>query len=72
MNEQFKITVNEKLIEVLDRIKEYPEQTYEELVEKMAVVFKLNNESDKFFNEVQKEKMQEIWNNEFDEEWENA
>jgi len=27
---------------------------------------------DKFLNEIQKEKMEELWNNCFDEEWEKA
>jgi len=68
------IQLNRPLIESLENMREYPEQTYEELIEKMAEKLKTcqENPSDDFLYNVQKEKMKELWDNKEDEEWENV
>ncbi|MCK5624559.1 hypothetical protein KAI04_01835 [Candidatus Pacearchaeota archaeon] len=55
--------------------KEYPRQTYDELLRKMARIFikiKENNQYDEFLHKIQKEKMKELWNNKEDEVWDNV
>lgn len=68
------IQLNRLLIESLEKIREYPEQTYEELIEKMAEKLRTcqENPSDDFLHKVQQEKMKELWDNKEDEEWENV
>ena len=69
------IIVDKKLLEDLKKAKEYPRQTYNELLKKMIELFaklKERDQYDKFLHEVQKSKMKEIWDNKEDEAWENA
>lgn len=59
----------------LKDVKEYPEQTYNALIEKMVESFKKTKERDhydKFLHYIQKQKMKELWDNEEDEAWEHA
>ncbi len=59
----------------LKKVKEYPRQTYSELLEKMAKVFqalKEKNQYDEFLHKIQQPKMRELWGNKEDEAWENA
>ncbi len=67
------IQLDSKTVEELKRIREYPRQTYNELVAKMIKVFK-NSQSqyDRFLHTVQQAKMKELWDNEDDEAWEDA
>lgn len=69
------IQLNEEVINQLKKVKEYPRQTYNELLSKMTKVFielKKRDQYDKFLHEIQKPKMKELWNNKQDEAWENA
>ena len=69
------IQIDSKLLNKLKDIKDYPRQTYSELIEKMADVYmnkKLHNQYDEFLHKIQQEKMDELWNNSEDEDWENA
>ena len=69
------ILINKKLIEDMKKVKEYPRQTYNELIEKMLKCFvnlKKSNQYDEFLHKIQQEKMKELWDNKKDEEWENA
>ena len=75
MNNVSTIQLNEKVIEEIKEAKEYPRQTYNELLSKMTKVFvelKKRDQYDKFLHEIQKQKMKELWNNKEDEAWENA
>ncbi|MEK6873276.1 MAG: hypothetical protein AABW91_00345 [Nanoarchaeota archaeon] len=73
MAEQSTILLDKKVIELLKKAKEHSRETYNETIEKMALVFinsKKKDQYDKFLHEIQKEKMREIWDNKYDEIWE--
>lgn len=69
------IQIDAKLLNKLKEMKDYPRQTYSELIERMVDVYantKLNNQYDEFLHKIQQTKMKELWDNKEDEEWENA
>jgi len=69
------IQLRKDVIEQLKRAKEYPKQTYNELLEKMAKIFitlKERNQYDEFLHKIQQPKMKELWNNKDDEAWEHV
>ncbi|MBI2232787.1 MAG: hypothetical protein HYU56_02620 [Candidatus Aenigmarchaeota archaeon] len=75
MSENTTIQLNKALIKKLKGAKEYPEQTYNSLIERMVNVFeeaKKRDQYDKFLHNIQKRKMKELWDNKEDEDWENA
>jgi len=75
MAQESTILLNKNLIENLKKSKEYPRQTYNELIEKMITCFinlKKSNQYDEFLHKIQQVKMKELWDNKKDEDWENA
>ena len=69
------IQLKKEAVEALKAAKEYPRQTYNELVQRMARVFvnvKKQNQYDEFLHHIQQPKMKEIWDNKEDEAWERA
>ena len=75
MSKQTTIQLDKKVIKELKEVKEYPEQTYNSLIQNMVESFrkaKERNQYDKFLHEIQKEKMRELWDNKEDEAWEHA
>ena len=69
------IQLKKSVIEDLKKAKEYPRQTYNELLEKMSKIFitlKEKNQYDEFLHKIQQHKMKELWDNKEDEAWENA
>lgn len=69
------IQLNKSIVKALQESKEYPRQTYNELIEKMLNIFKnvkKNNQYDAFLHKVQQQKMKELWDNKEDEVWENV
>lgn len=73
MAEQSTILIEKKVIELIKKAKEYPRQTYNELLKKMAKTFislKQNNQYDEFLHKIQQTKMKELWDNKEDEIWE--
>ena len=76
MGETTTIQVNKKVLSELKAIKEYPRQTYAELLREMAKAFKAvkmqKNQYDEFLHKIQQQKMKELWDNKEDEAWENA
>jgi len=75
MAEESTILIRKDLIEKLKSAKDYSRQTYNELLEKMILIYlgaKKRNQYDEFLHKVQKQKMKEIWGNKEDEVWENA
>ena len=69
------IQLNKNVIEQLKKAKEYPRQTYNELLVKMSKIFialKERNQYDEFLHKIQQQKMKELWDNKEDEAWENA
>ena len=69
------IQLDKSLVNSLRKIKEYPRQTYNELINNMIHIFKnvkKRNQYDEFLHKIQQVKMKELWDNKEDEEWENA
>jgi len=69
------IQLKEEVLASLKTAKEYPRQTYNELLQKMVAVFqsvKQRNQYDAFLHKIQQPKMKELWDNPEDEEWESA
>ena len=71
--EKTTVLLDKKLVETLKKAREYPRQTYNELLEKMVKIFikiKKKNQYDEFLHKIQKSKMKELWDNKEDEFWE--
>ena len=69
------IQLSKHVIEQLKKAKEYPRQTYNELIEKMTKIFitaKERNQYDEFLHKIQQPKMKELWDNKDDEAWDDA
>jgi len=69
------IQLDKSVVATLKKAREYPEQTYNELIRKMAkllIALKERNQYDEFLHKIQQPKMKELWNNKEDEAWENA
>ncbi|MFT4312442.1 MAG: hypothetical protein ACMXYF_04395 [Candidatus Woesearchaeota archaeon] len=69
------IQLDKELVNSLKDAREYPKQTYNELIAKMIKVFrnvKNKNQYDEFLHKIQQIKMKELWDNDEDEAWENA
>ncbi len=75
MKENSTILLRKEVIEMLKKARDYPRQTYNELIENMVKIFlrmKQMNQYDEFLHKVQHTKMNELWNNKDDEAWENV
>ena len=69
------IQLDKSLVRAMQELREYPRQTYNELIKRMMQVFKhvkQNNQYDEFLHKIQQAKMKELWNNKEDEAWEHA
>ena len=69
------IQLDKSLVKSLKDVREYPRQTYNELIKDMVEVFKTikkRNQYDEFLHKIQQAKMKELWDNKHDEAWENA
>lgn len=69
------IQLDKEVISQLKKAKEYSRQTYNELLEKMCIVFialKNRNQYDEFLHKIQQTKMKELWDNKEDEAWEDV
>jgi len=69
------IQLDKSLVNSLKEIREYPRQTYNELIGNMIKIFaslKKRNQYDRFLHKIQQDKMKELWYNKSDEIWENA
>lgn len=69
------IQLTKDVINDLKKAKEYPRQTYNELIKNMSLIFvklKQRNQYDEFLHKIQQPKMKELWDNEEDEVWENV
>ena len=69
------IQVEKKTLQKLQKIKEYPRQSYNELLDHVVAVFsevKKRNSYDEFLHKIQQNKMKELWDNKADEDWEHA
>ena len=66
------IQIDEKTLERIKRNKEYPRQTYNELIMKTVDCFEAmnkKNQYDRFLHKIQQMKMKELWDNKEDEDW---
>ena len=75
MDDVSTIQLQKKVIQQLKEAKDYPKQTYNELLSKMATLFitlKERNQYDEFLHKIQQPKMKELWDNEADEAWKDA
>jgi len=69
------IQLDKSVVDSLKEVKEYPRQTYNELLIHMITLYKnvkKRNQYDEFLHKVQQAKMKELWENKHDEAWENA
>ena len=69
------IQLNKSVVNSLKDIKQYPRQTYDDLMNNLIEMFrnlKLKNQYDEFLHKIQQYKMKELWDNKEDDEWENA
>ncbi|MBS3135925.1 hypothetical protein J4401_03110 [Candidatus Woesearchaeota archaeon] len=69
------IQLDASIVEELKKSKDYPRQTYNELIANMlrlAKVMKKRNQYDEFLHKIQQPKMKELWDNKKDDEWENV
>lgn len=69
------IQIKQEVLELLKQSREYPRQTYNELLQKMAQIFKAvkkKNQYDEFLHKIQQPKMKELWDNPKDEDWNRA
>ena len=69
------VQLNKSILNSLKEIKQYPRQTYEELIVNLIEMFKklkMRNQYDEFLHKIQNHKMKELWDNKEDEGWENA
>ena len=73
--EKTTIQLDKTVLKSLKKAREHPRQTYEELIKKMIEMFKVakkRNQYDEFLHKIQKEKMNELWNNKEDKFWDKA
>jgi hypothetical protein len=69
------IQLDKNLVSSLKEVREYPRQTYNDLLQNMIKVFKSvknKNQYDEFLHKIQQVKMKELWDNKDDEAWEHA
>lgn len=69
------IQLDKSIVNSLKELREYPRQTYGELIKCMIHIFrniKKKNQYDEFLHKIQQAKMKELWDNKSDEDWENA
>ena len=75
MNDITTIQLDKSVVKSLKKIREYPRQTYNELISHMIEIFKnvkKRNQYDEFLHKIQQHKMKELWDNKEDEVWEDA
>ncbi len=69
------VQLDKTVVKALKDIKEYPRQTYNELIMhliKIGKMAKMRNQYDEFLHKIQQPKMKELWDNNEDEAWEHA
>ncbi len=75
MSDVSTIQLKKDVVNKLKKAKEYPRQTYNELLERMTETFikyKEGSQYDRFLYKIQQPKMKELWDNKEDEDWERA
>ncbi|HMF32582.1 MAG TPA: hypothetical protein VKK79_14260 [Candidatus Lokiarchaeia archaeon] len=66
------IQIEKQTLELLKKAKEYPRQTYNDLILKMVEDhqrMREHNQYDEFLHKIQQAKMKELWENDEDDAW---
>ncbi len=69
------VQLDKSVVEAMKKVKDFPRQTYNEVIVKLIQVFKFakkRNQYDEFLHKIQQPKMKELWDNKDDEAWESA
>jgi hypothetical protein len=69
------IQIDKKTQIILKDLREYPKQSYNDLLVSMIDIFKMaqkKDQYDKFIHTAQSQKMKELWDNAKDEQWKDA
>jgi len=75
MHNKTTIQLDKTTVHALKDLREYPRQTYNDLLKRMVTVFtalRQRNQYDEFLHKVQQAKMKELWDNPEDEAWEDV
>ena len=75
MKEVTTIQVRRKVVNELKAAKQYPRQTYSDVILELTRInksYKSRNQYDEFLHKIQQERMKHLWDNKEDEAWENA
>ena len=75
MSDVTTIQLEKSIVKSLKEVREYPRETYNDLLKKIITVYKNNkkrNQYDEFLHKIQQEKMKELWDNKEDEAWEHV
>jgi rRNA pseudouridine-1189 N-methylase Emg1 (Nep1/Mra1 family) len=69
------VQLEKDLVDSLKNSRQYPRQTYNELIKHMLKVYhrvNVKNQYDEFLHKVQQHKMKELWGTPEDEVWDNV
>jgi len=69
------VQLDKSIVNALKEMKEYPRQTYNELILhliELAKSVKMQNQYDEFLHKIQQPKMEELWGGKEDEVWEDV
>lgn len=69
------VQLDKSIVKALKEMKEYPRQTYNELILhliELAKNVKMRNQYDEFLHKIQQPKMRELWGEKEDEVWEDV
>jgi predicted CopG family antitoxin len=73
MSEYTTVRIDTEILDALSKLKKHPRESYNEVISELVCLAKNSSEyRDKFLNQIQKAKMNELWNNKEDEAWERA
>ena len=75
MSDVTTIQLDKSVVDSLKDVREYPKQTYNDLLKQIIAIYKevkKNNQYDEFLHKIQQQKMKELWDNPYDEDWEKA
>jgi predicted CopG family antitoxin len=73
MSEYTTVRVDTGVLEALGKLKKHPRESYNEVIAELVELAKHpSKENERFFSEIQKAKMKELWDNKEDEAWEHA
>lgn len=66
------IQIPAKLKKKLQHLKMYPNESYASVIERLLEIYRIHKEDFYFIQEAQKKKMEELWDNDDDDAWNNV